>query len=160
GFKENSRLLGLKGEGLALMTEMELPVPPGFIITTEICEKFFDAGMRLPDGLMNEVKKAIRELELQVGLIFGDPHNPLLLSVRSGSSTSMPGVMATILNVGLNEDTVLGLASQKKSNSFAWDCYKRFVQMLTQTALGLEETVVSKICDEVKDQDTEGLKKI
>lgn len=84
GVKESSRLLGLKGAGLVRMTAMKLPIPQGFIITTEVCEKFFEAGLRLPDGLMNEVKMAIRELELQVGLKYGDPYNPLLVSVRSG----------------------------------------------------------------------------
>ena len=160
GVKESSRLLGLKGAGLVRMTAMKLPIPQGFIITTEVCEKFFEAGLRLPDGLMNEVKMAIRELELQVGLKYGDPYNPLLVSVRSGSSISMPGVMATILNVGLNQETVAGLASQKKSKSFAWDCYRRFVHMLTQTVLDIDETVLLKICGEPKVQDVEGLQKI
>ena len=160
GLEESSRLLGLKGAGLVRMTAMGLPVPPGFIITTEVCEKFFDAGMLLPDGLMSEVKSAIRNLELQVGLFFGDPIKPLLVSVRSGSSISMPGIMATILNVGLNDDTVAGLASQKKSDSFAWDCYRRFVQMLTQTVLGIDESVLLKICGEVETQEIKGLKKI
>ena len=160
GVKESSRLLGLKGAGLVRMTAMKLPIPQGFIITTEVCEKFFEAGLRLPDGLMNEVKMAIRELELQVGLKYGDPYDPLLVSVRSGSSISMPGVMATILNVGLNQETVAGLASQKKSKSFAWDCYRRFVHMLTQTVLDIDETVLLKICGEPKVQDVEGLQKI
>jgi pyruvate,orthophosphate dikinase len=142
------------------MTAMNLPVPQGFIITTEVCEKFFDAGMLLPDGLMNEVKGAVRNLELQAGLLFGDRSKPLLISVRSGSSISMPGIMTTILNVGLNDDTVAGLASQKKSDSFAWDCYRRFVQMLTQKVLDIDENVLSKICGEVKAQDVEGLKKV
>jgi pyruvate,orthophosphate dikinase len=160
GLKESYMLLGLKGAGLARMTAMNLPVPQGFIITTEICEKFFDAGMLLPDGLMSEVKRAIRNLELQVGLLFGDRIKPLLVSVRSGSSISMPGIMTTILNVGLNDDTVDGLASQKKSDSFAWDCYRRFVQMLTQSVLDIDENVVSRICGEVKAQDVEGFKKV
>lgn len=160
GLNESYRLLGLKGAGLVRMTAMNLPVPQGFIITTEVCEKFFDAGMLLPDGLMNEVKGAVRNLELQAGLLFGDRSKPLLISVRSGSSISMPGIMTTILNVGLNDDTVAGLASQKKSDSFAWDCYRRFVQMLTQKVLDIDENVLSKICGEVKAQDVEGLKKV
>ena len=86
GVNESSRLLGLKGKGLVQMSAMKLPVPQGFIITTEVCEKFFEAGLRLPDGLMNEVKMAIKELEIQVGLKYGDPNDPLLVSVKGGLS--------------------------------------------------------------------------
>jgi pyruvate,orthophosphate dikinase len=160
GVNEGSKLLGLKGTGLSRMTAMKLPVPQGFIITTEICEKFFEAGMRLPDGLMNEVREAIKELELKVGLKYGDPNNPLLVSVRSGSSVSMPGVMATILNVGLNEKIVMGLASQKKSEVFGWDCYRRLIQMLTQSVLDIDENNLSKILAEYNDEDVKGLQKI
>src|SRR5215217_6915461 len=99
-------LLGGKGAGLAEMTRLGLPVPPGFIITTEICEKFYEAGRRLPDGLMDEVRKSIRRLEGLTGKRFGERENPLLVSVRSGSPVSMPGMMDTILNLGLNDETV------------------------------------------------------
>jgi pyruvate,orthophosphate dikinase len=134
----NKRLLGGKGAGLAEMTRLGLPVPPGFIITTEICEKFYEAGRRLPDGLMDEVRKSIRRLEGLTGKRLGDPENPLLVSVRSGAPVSMPGMMDTILNLGLNDDTVEGLAKQSGKPEFAWDTYWRFMQMLGKIILGID----------------------
>ena len=131
-------LLGGKGAGLAEMTRLGLPVPPGFIITTEICEKFYEAGRRLPDGLMDEVRKSIRRLEGLTGKRFGDRDNPLLVSVRSGSPVSMPGMMDTILNLGLNDETVEGLAKQSGKPEFAWDTYWRFMQMLGKIILGID----------------------
>ncbi len=131
-------LLGGKGAGLAEMTRLGLPVPPGFIITTEICEKFYEAGRRLPDGLMDEVRKSIRRLEGLTGKRFGERENPLLVSVRSGSPVSMPGMMDTILNLGLNDETVEGLANQSGNPVFAWDTYWRFMQMLGKIILGID----------------------
>ena len=131
-------LLGGKGAGLAEMTRLGLPVPPGFIITTEICEKFYEAGRRLPDGLMDEVRKSIRRLEGMTGKRFGERENPLLVSVRSGSPVSMPGMMDTILNLGLNDETVQGLANQSGNPEFAWDTYWRFMQMLGKIILGID----------------------
>jgi pyruvate, orthophosphate dikinase len=131
-------LLGGKGAGLAEMTRLGLPVPPGFIITTEICEKFYEAGRRLPDGLMDEVRKSIRRLEGLTGKRFGERENPLLVSVRSGSPVSMPGMMDTILNLGLNDETVEGLANQSGNPEFAWDTYWRFMQMLGKIILGID----------------------
>src|SRR5205807_3546189 len=125
----NKMLLGGKGAGLAEMSRLGLPVPPGFIITTEICEKFYEAGKRLPDGLMDEVRRSMRHLESLTGKKFGESENPLLVSVRSGASVSMPGMMDTILNLGLNDDTVEGLAKQSGDQRFAWDAYRRFIQM-------------------------------
>ena len=134
----NKMLLGGKGAGLAEMTRLGLPVPPGFIITTEICEKFYEAGRRLPDGLMDEVRKSIRRLEGLTGKRFGDRENPLLVSVRSGAPVSMPGMMDTILNLGLNDETVEGLAKQSGKPEFAWDTYWRFMQMLGKIILGID----------------------
>ena len=134
----NKMLLGGKGAGLAEMTRLGLPVPPGFIITTEICEKFYEAGRRLPDGLMDEVRKSIRRLEGRTGKRFGDPENSLLVSVRSGAPVSMPGMMDTILNLGLNDETVEGLAKQSGKPVFAWDTYWRFMQMLGKIILGID----------------------
>jgi pyruvate,orthophosphate dikinase len=134
----NKMLLGGKGAGLAEMTRLGLPVPPGFIITTEICEKFYEAGRRLPDGLMDEVRKSITRLEDLTGKRFGDPENPLLVSVRSGAPVSMPGMMDTILNLGLNDETVEGLAKQSGKPEFAWDTYWRFMQMLGKIVLGID----------------------
>jgi pyruvate, orthophosphate dikinase len=134
----NKMLLGGKGAGLAEMTRLGLPVPPGFIITTEICEKFYEAGRRLPDGLMDEVRKSIRRLEGLTGKRFGDRENPLLVSVRSGAPVSMPGMMDTILNLGLNDETIEGLAKQSGKPEFAWDTYWRFMQMLGKIILGID----------------------
>jgi pyruvate,orthophosphate dikinase len=136
---KNKMLLGGKGAGLAEMTRLGLPVPPGFIITTEICEKFYEAGRRLPDGLMDEARNSIMRLESLTGKKFGDPENPLLVSVRSGASVSMPGMMDTILNLGLNDETVEGLAKQSGDPRFAWDAYRRFIQMFGKIALGIDD---------------------
>jgi pyruvate, orthophosphate dikinase len=135
----NKILLGGKGAGLAEMTKLGLPIPPGFIITTEICEKFYEAGKRLPDGLMDEVRKSIRRLEGMTGKKFGDSDNPLLVSVRSGAPVSMPGMMDTILNLGLNDQTVEGLARQSSDSRFAWDAYRRFIQMFGKIVLGVDD---------------------
>jgi pyruvate,orthophosphate dikinase len=134
----NKMLLGGKGAGLAEMTRLSLPVPPGFIITTEICEKFYEAGRRLPDGLMDEVRTSIRRLEALTEKRFGDCENPLLVSVRSGAPVSMPGMMDTILNLGLNDETVEGLAKQSGKPEFAWDTYLRFIQMLGKITVGID----------------------
>jgi len=134
----NKMLLGGKGAGLAEMTRLGLPVPPGFIITTEICEKFYEAGRRLPDGLMDEVRNSIKRLEDLTGKRFGGCENPLLVSVRSGAPVSMPGMMDTVLNLGLNEDTVEGLAKQSGKPEFAWDTYRRFIQMLGKIIVGID----------------------
>jgi pyruvate, orthophosphate dikinase len=134
----NKMLLGGKGAGLAEMTRLGLPVPPGFIITTEICEKFYEAGRRLPDGLMDEVRRSIRRLEGLTEKRFGDCENPLLVSVRSGAPVSMPGMMDTILNLGLNDETVEGLAKQSGKPEFAWDTYRRFIQMLGKIIVGID----------------------
>src|ERR671915_136721 len=134
----NKMLIGGKGAGLAEMTRLGLPVPPGFIITTEICEKFYEAGRRLPDGLMDEVRKSIRHLESLTGKRFGDRENPLLVSVRSGAPVSMPGMMDTILNLGLNDETVEGLAKQSGKPEFAWDTYWRLMQMVGKIIVGID----------------------
>jgi pyruvate, orthophosphate dikinase len=135
----NKMLLGGKGAGLAQMTKLGLPVPSGFIITTEICEKFYEAGRRLPDGLMDEVRKSIMRLQSLAGKKFGDHENPLLVSVRSGSPVSMPGMMDTILNLGLNDQTVEGLAKQSGDPRFAWDAYRRFIQMFGKIVIGVDD---------------------
>lgn len=142
---KNKMLLGGKGAGLAEMTRLGLPVPPGFIIITEICEKFYEAGKRLPDGLMDEVRKSIRRLEKLTGKKFGDESNPLLVSVRSGAPVSMPGMMDTILNLGLNDQTVEGLAKQSGDQRFAWDAYRRFIQMFGKIVLGIDDKKFDQI---------------
>ena len=135
---EDKTLLGGKGAGLAEMTRLGVPVPPGFIITTEICEKFYEAGRRLPDGLMDEVRRSMRRLEGLTGKRFGNRENPLLVSVRSGAPVSMPGMMDTLLNLGLNDETVEGLAKQSGKPQFAWDTYGRFMQMFGKIIVGID----------------------
>jgi pyruvate,orthophosphate dikinase len=122
-------LLGGKGAGLAEMTRAGLPVPPGFTITTEACLKYYELGAKMPPGLMDSVRDAIHELEQRTGKGFGDAKNPLLVSVRSGSRVSMPGMMDTILNLGLNDESVRGLARNAGDVRFAQDCYARFKKM-------------------------------
>ena len=122
-------LLGGKGAGLAEMTNAGLPVPPGFTITTEACNDYFGAGERLPDGLWDDVLEAVKKVEGETGKGFGDAANPLLVSVRSGAKFSMPGMMDTVLNLGLNEATLHGLIALTGNERFGWDAYRRFIQM-------------------------------
>ncbi|HXI79906.1 MAG TPA: pyruvate, phosphate dikinase [Verrucomicrobiae bacterium] len=129
GNGEMKGLLGGKGAGLAEMTIAGLPTPPGFTITTEACNDYFDAGERLPDGLWDDVLEAMREVERRSGKGFGDPKNPLLVSVRSGAKFSMPGMMDTVLNLGLNDDTLHGLIELTGNERFGWDAYRRFIAM-------------------------------
>src|SRR6187397_3612906 len=121
--------LGGKGAGLAEMTNAGLPVPPGFTITTEACNDYFTAGERQPDGLWDDVLEAVKEVERLTGKGFGDTANPLLVSVRSGAKFSMPGMMDTVLNLGLNGDTLHGLIALTNNERFGWDAYRRFIQM-------------------------------
>ncbi|HET7168355.1 MAG TPA: pyruvate, phosphate dikinase, partial [Candidatus Limnocylindrales bacterium] len=122
-------LLGGKGAGLAEMTKAGLPTPPGFTITTEACNDYFANGQRLPDGLWEDVLEAVRQVERETGKGFGEPANPLLVSVRSGAKFSMPGMMDTVLNLGLNERTLEGLIKLTGNERFGWDAYRRFIQM-------------------------------
>jgi len=122
-------LLGGKGAGLAEMTSAGLPTPPGFTITTEACNDYFASGEKLPDGLWEDVLEAVKQVERSTGKGFGDPANPLLVSVRSGAKFSMPGMMDTVLNLGLNEHTVAGLIKLTGNERFGWDAYRRFIQM-------------------------------
>jgi pyruvate, orthophosphate dikinase len=131
-------LLGGKGAGLAEMTSAGLPVPPGFTITTEACNDYFAGGERLPEGLWEDVEEAIREVERQTGKGFGDPENPLLVSVRSGAKFSMPGMMDTVLNLGLNEQTLHGLIRLTGNERFGWDAYRRFIQMFGRIVMGVD----------------------
>jgi pyruvate,orthophosphate dikinase len=130
-------LLGGKGAGLAEMTAAGLPVPSGFTITTEACLRFYDAGGKFPEGLQQQVDLAMRELEKRTSKRFGIAENPLLVSVRSGARVSMPGMMDTILNLGLNDETVAGLARLTKNERFAWDAYRRFIMMFSNVVLGI-----------------------
>jgi pyruvate,orthophosphate dikinase len=131
-------LLGGKGAGLAEMTKAGLPTPPGFTITTEACNDYFAAGEKLPDGLWDDVLQAMREVEERSGKGFGDAKNPLLVSVRSGAKFSMPGMMDTVLNLGLNEDTLQGLIALTGNERFGWDAYRRFVAMFGRIVMGVD----------------------
>jgi pyruvate, orthophosphate dikinase len=132
-------LLGGKGANLAAMTRIGLPVPPGFTITTEVCTHFYENGKKFPAALPGELTKAIAWMEKETGKKFGDPKNPLLVSVRSGSRDSMPGMMDTILNLGLNDATTEGLAVATNNGRFAWDSYRRFVQMYGDVVMGVQK---------------------
>ncbi|RLA99958.1 MAG: pyruvate, phosphate dikinase, partial [Deltaproteobacteria bacterium] len=131
-------LLGGKGANLAEMTNLGIPVPPGFTISTEVCRHYYRSGGEYPPGLEEEVEKALKRVEEVMGARFGDPSNPLLFSVRSGAPISMPGMMDTILNLGLNDQTVEGLAQKTGNERFAYDCYRRFVAMYGDVVFGLK----------------------
>jgi pyruvate,orthophosphate dikinase len=138
GNRDMRNLLGGKGAGLAEMTNAGLPVPPGFTCTTEACLAYYAAGDRFPDGMWEQTKAAMAEVEKQTGKRFGDPSNPLLVSVRSGSRASMPGMMDTVLNVGLNPDTLQGLARLSGNERFAYDSYRRLISMFGRIVKGID----------------------
>jgi len=131
-------LLGGKGANIAEMAQMGIPVPPGFTITTEVCTYYYENGFEYPAELKDQVEEALRRLEELMGRKFGDPENPLLVSVRSGAALSMPGMMDTILNLGLNDHTVAGLIKQAGDERFAYDCYRRLIEMYGDVVLGLK----------------------
>ena len=132
-------LLGGKGANLAEMCRIGLPVPPGFTITTEVCTYYYANKRTYPPTLRGEMERGIAALEQQTGKKFGDLKDPLLVSVRSGARDSMPGMMDTILNLGLNDQTVEALAAKTGNPRFAWDCYRRFVQMYCDVVLGVQK---------------------
>ena len=145
GSAKMKNLLGGKGANLAEMASLGLPVPPGFTISTEVCTYFYDNGNRYPAGLVERVRAAVAKVEQLVGRGFGDPANPLLVSVRSGARASMPGMMDTILNLGLNDTTVAGLARAAGNDRFAYDSYRRFVQMYGDVVLDLKPASKTEI---------------
>ncbi len=145
-------LLGGKGAGLAEMSALGLAVPPGFTITTEVCTHFTAHDGAYPEGLEGEVEAALAKVEERLGARFGDRGNPLLVSVRSGSRASMPGMMDTVLNLGLNDDTVAGLAKHAGDRRFAYDSYRRFIQMFGSVVLGVEHHTFEEILDYHKDE--------
>ncbi len=147
---KNKKLFGGKGAGLAEMTKIGLPVPPGFIITTHVNKLYYTSGKKLPPGLMDKVKAAIQQVENKTERKFGDPNNPLLVSVRSGAAISMPGMMDTVLNLGLNDTTIKGLIKQTGDERFAYDAYRRFVQMYSSIVIGIKKDVFDKVFEEAK----------
>src|SRR5437867_4863713 len=143
-------LLGGKGAGLAEMTQMAVPVPAGFTITTDACRAYMSNGKTLPDGLGEEIERHVTALQEKAAKRFGDAKDPLLVSVRSGAAVSMPGMMDTILNLGLNDETVQGLIEGSKNPRFAYDSYRRFVQMYGDVVFDLGTEPFTEVLDELK----------
>ena len=150
GSASDKNLLGGKGANLAEMSSLGLPVPPGFTITTDVCTAYYDNNEAYPDDLAGQVDAALAFIEESVGASFGDTANPLLVSVRSGARVSMPGMMDTVLNLGLNEETVKGLAVKSGDARFAWDSYRRFIQMYGDVVLGVDHDNFEEIIDTQK----------
>jgi len=155
GNKDMRNLLGGKGANLAEMTNARLPVPPGFTVTTEACNAYFKAGKKFPEGMWQQVLEAMQDVEKQTGKKFGDPANPLLVSCRSGARQSMPGMMDTVLNIGLNPQTLQGMTDLTGNQRFAWDAYRRLVQMFGNIVKGVSRHAFEQILDEYKAK-TEG----
>ena len=153
-FKEGNanmrELLGGKGANLAEMTNLGLPVPRGFTITTEACTKYYDDGRKISDDILAEISEYVTKLEEQTGKKFGDTKNPLLVSVRSGARASMPGMMDTILNLGLNEEVVDAIIEKTGNERWARDCYRRFIQMYSDVAMGVNKSYFERLIDEMK----------
>ena len=147
---KNRMLLGGKGAGLSEMTKLKLPVPPGFTITTEVCNKYYENKKRLPKNLMSEVTKNISKIEKKTGKKWNSNEDPLLVSVRSGAAISMPGMMDTILNLGLNDQTVLGLAKKTNNSRFAWDSYRRFIQLFGKVVFNINDENFDKVLNSAK----------
>ena len=150
GNKDDRELLGGKGANLCEMTRLGLPVPYGFIITTPTCHAFFEHGKNLPDGLMDECRTALKLVEKKMGTEFGNPQNPLLFSVRSGAPVSMPGMMNTILNLGLNDEIAEGLANKTNNPRFAYDSYRRFIQMFADVVLEVDNSKFEEALEKYK----------
>jgi pyruvate,orthophosphate dikinase len=145
-------ILGGKGANLAEMTSLGIPVPPGFTISTDVCTEFYKNGQKIPANVIGEVESALAGVEAKIGKRFGDPKNPLLVSVRSGARASMPGMMDTILNLGLNDETVEGLSARSGNPRFAWDSYRRFVQMYSDVVMGMNSTLLEVALEDLKDE--------
>src|SRR5207253_9300270 len=145
GRADMKELLGGKGANLAEMTNIGLPVPAGFTLTTEVCTYYYAHDHTYPPELKAEVNEAMKKTEAAMGMKFGDPKNPLLVSCRSGARVSMPGMMDTVLNIGLNEATLRGLIEKTGNERFAWDSYRRFVQMYGDVVLGLKPQTKQEI---------------
>ena len=155
-FKEGDatmrNLLGGKGANLAEMTNLGLPVPQGFTITTEACTQYYEDGRKINDEIMGQIMEAIDKMEGITGKKFGDKENPLLVSVRSGARASMPGMMDTILNLGLNEEVVETLAQASGNPRWAWDCYRRFIQMFSDVVMEVGKKYFEELIDKMKEE--------
>ncbi len=151
GKKEMKKLLGGKGANLSEMTNIGLPVPPGFTISTEVCNLYYDLGERWPEGLEGQIEENLKKLEEKMEMSFGNKDNPLLVSVRSGAAVSMPGMMDTVLNLGLNDISVKGIIAKTGNERFGWDAYRRFVQMFGDVVMGVEHDEFEKAIQAKKD---------
>ena len=147
----DKNLLGGKGANLAEMSGLGLPVPPGFTLTTDVCTAYYDNGENYPEDLSDQVTAALADVEKIVRAKFGDNENPLLVSVRSGARASMPGMMDTVLNLGLNDVTVEALAKQSGNERFAWDSYRRFIQMYSDVVLGIDHYHFEELLEILKE---------
>ena len=152
GASAMKNLLGGKGANLAEMANLGLPVPPGFTISTEVCTYYYANGQTYPADLVDQVEAALAHVGALAGHVFGDPANPLLVSVRSGARASMPGMMDTVLNLGLNDVTVEAIAQSSGDERFAWDSYRRFIQMYSNVVLEVEHHNFEEILEVYKDQ--------
>ena len=150
GNGKNKKLLGGKGAGLCEMTRLKLPVPPGFVITTEVCKQYYENNKKLPKGLLPQIKKNISKIEKKTGKKLNSNENPLLVSVRSGGAISMPGMMDTILNLGINDITVKALAKQSNNPRFAWDSYRRFIQLFGKVVFGVDDKKFDDVLENAK----------
>ena len=147
---KNRMLLGGKGVGLSEMTRLKLSVPPGFTITTQVCNQYYENGRKLPKNIIPEIMRNITKIEKKTGKKWNSANNPLLVSVRSGAAISMPGMMDTILNLGLNDQTVLGLAKKTNNPRFTWDSYRRFIQLFGKVVFGVSDEKFDKVLDAAK----------
>ncbi|HON72988.1 MAG TPA: PEP/pyruvate-binding domain-containing protein, partial [bacterium] len=152
GDPNDRALLGGKGAGLAQMTQAGLPVPPGFTITTEACNAYYEYNQQFPEGMWEQVLDALKEIERRTGKKFGDPSNPLLVSVRSGAKFSMPGMMDTVLNLGLNDEVAKGLINLTQNERFVYDAYRRFIQLFGKIVLGIPGEIFDKAFEDYKEK--------
>ena len=152
GNKDMRNLLGGKGANLAEMTSLGLPIPQGFTVTTEACTDYYNNGEKISSEIEQQIFKALEELEEVQGKKFGDTEEPLLVSVRSGARASMPGMMDTILNLGLNDVSVEGFANKTNNPRFAYDSYRRFIQMYSDVVMEVNKSFFEKIIDELKEE--------
>ncbi|MCD6461178.1 MAG: pyruvate, phosphate dikinase [Thermoplasmata archaeon] len=152
GDPKDKKTLGGKGSGLCAMTQAGLPVPPGFVVSTVACRAFYAAGKRLPPGLMSQVREKMKVVERETGRVFGGTERPLLVSVRSGAAVSMPGMMDTILNLGLNDETVEALARETDNPRFAYDSYRRFISLFSKITLGVDDEYFDMAMNRLKEE--------
>ena len=152
GNADMRNLLGGKGANLAEMTNLGLPVPQGFTVTTEACTQYYEDGRQINDEIMGQIMEAIDKMEGITGKKFGDVKNPLLVSVRSGARASMPGMMDTILNLGLNDEVVETLSQASGNPRWAWDCYRRFIQMFSDVVMEVGKKYFEELIDKMKEE--------